>query len=115
MRILKMSRSLCAASKNINKAYICSATGLKYFSDDSKNKTNTDNLVEANSSIKNPVLNLKYETFTDENATIILDVEEEREKLFLGQIANQEEIEESGVDSFHGLNLERMWRTNNLF
>lgn len=44
----------------------------------------------------------KFEVFRDEDATIILDVEEEREKL-----NSVIETEESIVDAFAGLNLER--------
>lgn len=44
----------------------------------------------------------KYQIFKDEDSTIILDIEEERQK-----INEQIEIEESQPDIYHGLNLNR--------
>lgn len=63
--------------------------------DDSKSKN--DNEIT-------PVIASKYDLFTDDKATVILDIEEERDRLLAGEI---EEIEDAVTSIFEGLNTER--------
>ena len=61
----------------------------------------------------NAIVGRKYEKFRDENATIILDVEEERAKLELG-IEDEVEIEGDDDHLFRGISLERRTVRNQL-
>lgn len=54
-----------------------------------------------------PNISTRYERFTDEKATIILDMEEEREKLLDGNSLGIEEVDDSASNIFEGLNTER--------
>lgn len=54
-----------------------------------------------------PNIATKYERFTDDKATIILDMEEEREKLLTGSSLDSEEVDDSASTTFAGLNTER--------
>lgn len=80
------------------------------FCDNSKDRS-TSNNIDALSSQKNikltPNVQTKYEAFTDENATVILDIEEERDKILneaQPKSANQEKLNIS-----RGLKLERKY------
>lgn len=53
-----------------------------------------------------PTIASKFERFSDDKATIILDIEEERDKMLAGEI---EEIEDTTPSIFDGLNIEREW------
>lgn len=53
-----------------------------------------------------PTIASKYERFTDEKATIILDIEEERDKMLAGEM-DIDEIEDTTPNIFEGLNTER--------
>lgn len=53
-----------------------------------------------------PNIASKYELFTDDKATVILDVEEERDKMLAGEL-EIEEIEDDTHNAFAGLNTER--------
>lgn len=53
-----------------------------------------------------PTIASRYELFTEEKASIILDVEEERDKMLAGEL-DYEEIEDAAPDAFAGLNTER--------
>lgn len=66
--------------------------------DDSKSTTNHPK--------PSPAIASKYERFTDEKATIILDIEEERDKMLAGEMET-EEIEETTPSIFDGLKTER--------
>lgn len=63
---------------------------------DSKNKDTTDIA---------PNISTKYDVFTDEKATIILDMEEERDKMLAGEL-DIEEIDDT-PSIYAGLNTER--------
>lgn len=52
-----------------------------------------------------PTFATKYDLFTDDKATIILDMEEERERIIAGEL-DIEEIDDS-ADIFAGVNTER--------
>lgn len=52
-----------------------------------------------------PNIATKYDLFTDDKATIVLDMEEERERILAGEL-DVEEIDDSS-DIFEGLNTER--------
>lgn len=52
----------------------------------------------------NPVIASKYEIFTDNTTTIILDMEEERDRILTGE---SEEIQDTLPNIFDGLNTER--------
>lgn len=54
-----------------------------------------------------PNIATRYERFTDDKATIILDMEEEREKLLDGESLDIEEVDDSASNIFEGLNTER--------
>lgn len=54
-----------------------------------------------------PNISTRYERFTDDKATIILDMEEEREKLLDGNLLGIEEVDDSASNIFEGLNTER--------
>lgn len=54
-----------------------------------------------------PNIATKYERFTEDNATIILDMEEEREKLQDEHPQGIEVVDDSASDIFQGLNTER--------
>lgn len=53
-----------------------------------------------------PIIASKYELFTEEKATVILDIEEERDKMLAGEL-EIEEIEDAAHNIFAGLNTER--------
>lgn len=79
---------------------------VKCFSDDVKKGKSVATNVE------NPIVRSQYVPITEETATIILDVEEEREKLKSGGPAIDTKIDESADDDqFTGLNLEREFRS----
>lgn len=54
-----------------------------------------------------PTIASRYELFNEEKASIILDVEEERDKMLAGEM-EIEEIEDAAPNAFAGLNTERM-------
>lgn len=54
-----------------------------------------------------PNIATKYERFTDDKTTIILDMEEEREKLQDSNSLDIEEVDDSVSNMFEGLNTER--------
>lgn len=64
---------------------------------DSKNKDSTDIA---------PNIASRYEVFTDEKATIVLDMEEERDKLLAGEL-DIEEVDDTPSSFYVGLNTER--------
>lgn len=72
-------------------------TSLRLYSDEKK---------ASDAKFANPVVGSRYEKYTEENAPIILDVEEERERIKQGYTT---EIPQSstGLDLFEGMNLNR--------
>lgn len=70
----------------------------------SNDDTTTKNRVKNNIA---PNIATKYERFTDDKATIILDMEEEREKLHDASSLDIEEVDDSVSNIFEGLNTER--------
>lgn len=54
-----------------------------------------------------PNIATKYERFTDDKATIILDMEEEREKLQTAKSLDVEVVDDTASHMFEGLNTER--------
>lgn len=75
---------------------------IKCFGDDTKSR-NKPSTTAAN----NPVVRSQYVPISEENATIILDVEEEREKLKRGELETETEVVEADIDPYEGLNIER--------
>lgn len=76
---------------------------MKCFSDDTKSKDK-----HPTTATINPVVRSQYVPISEENATIILDVEEEREKLKRGELETETKIDESAdADPYDGLNIER--------
>lgn len=53
-----------------------------------------------------PIIASKYELFTEEKATVILDIEEERDKMLAGEL-EIEEVEDAAHNIYAGLNTER--------
>lgn len=76
----------------------CSA--YMHSSDDPTTKNPTDHSIAPN-------IATKYERFTDDKVTIILDMEEEREKLRTGDSPDIEVINDGASNMFQGLNTER--------
>lgn len=72
--------------------------------DDSTTKNQTKNQTKNDIS---PNIGTKYERFTEDKATIILDMEEEREKLLADNSLDIEEVNDSVSNIFDGLNTER--------
>lgn len=70
--------------------------------DDNSKSKDSDPLKEVT-----PTIASRYELFNDEKASIILDVEEERDKMLAGEL-DIEEIEDATPNAFAGLNTERM-------
>lgn len=72
------------------------------------NDSNSDSDSKApNSAGIAPNVATRYELFTDDKASIILDMEEERDSLLVAELEKQE-IDNS-LSPFDGLNLERMY------
>lgn len=88
---------------NLNTISLLPSTA-RCFSDDTKS-TKSINLA---ATVIKPTLRPQYVPITEETATIILDVEEEREKLESARtVGNFESPAEFDVDQYDGLNLER--------
>lgn len=88
------------------KNFHCST--LMHSNDDSTTKNQTKNDISPN-------IATKYERFTDDKATIILDMEEEREKLLADNSMDIEEVNDSASNIFDGLNTERKLTSNLIF
>lgn len=65
---------------------------------------NDDNSNTKDGSSVTPTIGSKYDVFSDDNATIILDIDEEREKILAEEI---EYMEAAEPNVFAGLNTER--------
>lgn len=91
---------------------------IKCFSDDTKSSIKDK---RAATTVSNPVVRSQFVPISEETATIILDVEEEREKLKSGGPSAGAEYGESSaetnVNPYDGLNIERefIWHALNLF
>lgn len=75
---------------------------ISYRSKDDEDKSKSDEPKIA------PAVSSRYQLFTDDNATVILDMEEERDKILHGEM-EIEEIEDAAPDIFAGLNTERKY------
>lgn len=102
LKLIKITQRLSGISQPVVLANRSNIQNLKYIPkrcvhDDQSDKPGEDKNISHPTAVTS-----KYEIFRDENATVILDVEEEREKL-----NTNVETEESVADPFEGLNLKR--------
>lgn len=74
----------------------------KQLHDDSSNNSNSGR--KSDNKSEPTAVTSKFEVFREDDATVILDVEEERERIKLGIV-----VEETTPDPFEGLNLKRKW------
>lgn len=77
-----------------------------YHSKDNDTNADSDSIAKNSASIA-PNVATRYELFTDDKADIILDMEEERDKILVGEL--ETERTDDSLSAFDGLNLERMY------
>lgn len=104
LNVLRFSQRFLIDSRPIlriaQRKFHCNA--IFYCDKNSNNKSNdTDAIKHVAPNIAN-----KYEAFSEKNTTVILDMEEEREKMLAGELET-EEVTVSGYDIYEGLNTER--------
>lgn len=78
----------------------------RFYSNEKKINDNVNNLEK----FTNPIVGSRYEQYTEENAPIILDVEEERERIKHGYVNEEIIPKTTGLDLFEGMNLNRMYQ-----
>lgn len=113
LKLLKHSQLLSAQCRSIlrndlNQAPAQYGILMKKFHNNNNSlhsKMDDDSKSTANHPNPSPAIASKYERFTDEKATIILDIEEERDKMLAGEMET-EEIEETTPSIFDGLKTE---------
>lgn len=88
--------------------HVAGETFTKNFHCSSFMQSNNDSTTK-NQTINNiaPNIATKYERFSDDKATIILDMEEERQKLLADNSLDIEEVNDSASNIFVGLNTAR--------
>lgn len=109
-KVLKYSQMLSAQCRTIFRNDLCQLPAQhqilvnkfhkssSFYSKKDDSHSNDPNATEVT-----PTIASKYERFTDDKATIILDIEEERDKMLAGAM----EIEDTTPNIFEGLNTER--------
>lgn len=119
LKCLRFSQNLVIQSRKVGKCTEVklgpfSTTLRSNFCSRSESKTgensNSENVSDRVKS--NPVVASKYELFTEENATVILDIEEERDKMLANELEG-EVVHEVERDIYDGLNIERnyLWKS----
>lgn len=69
-------------------------------------QSNNDDSNSKDESKITPAIGTKYEVFNDDNAAIILDIEEERDKMLANEL-DIELVEDAAQNIYAGLNTER--------
>lgn len=109
LKVFKRSQNLLFQNRQIFKElndrsiYI---TKCNFCSNKEYNMDETEKKLKSTQTKSSPIVSSKYELFTDENATIILDIEEERDKILANELAI-EEVNECPRSLYDGLNLNR--------